>query len=86
VRRRPTSGEFVSLSGADPLNLIGILTPGAKLAAVTANRLLYCDGLPVASLSGGDVQFLTTLDAADEWQARKILLRSASPALLADLG
>jgi ATP-dependent Lhr-like helicase len=86
VRRRPTSGEFVSLSGADPLNLIGILTPGAKLAAVTANRLLYCDGLPVALLSGGDVQFLTTLNAADEWQARKILLRSASPALLADLG
>ena len=64
VRRRPLSDAFVSLSGADPLNLVGILTPGAKLAAVTANRLLYRDGLPVASLAGGDVQFLTTLDAA----------------------
>ncbi len=86
VRRRPLSDAFVSLSGADPLNLVGILTPGAKLAAVTANRLLYCDGLPVASLAGGDVQFLATLDAAAQWQARKVLLRSASPALLADLG
>jgi ATP-dependent Lhr-like helicase len=86
VRRRPQAGEFVSLSGADPLNLVGILTPGAKLAAITANRLLYCDGLPVASLAGGDVQFLSTLDPAAQWQARKMLLRSASPALLADLG
>jgi hypothetical protein len=32
------------------------------------------------------VQFLTTLDTAAQWQARKMLLRSASPALLADLG
>ena len=31
VRRQPNSGEFVSLSGADPLNLAGILTPGSKL-------------------------------------------------------
>jgi ATP-dependent Lhr-like helicase len=85
VRRRPNAGVFVSLSAADPLNFAGILTPGAKLAAVTANRLLYCDGLPVAWLAGGDVQFLTTLDAATQWQARKALLRSAAPALLADL-
>ena len=86
VRRRPQANTFVSLSGADPLNLVGILTPGAKLAAVTANRVLYCDGLPVASLAGGDVQFLTALDAATQWQARKMLMRSPSPALLADLG
>jgi ATP-dependent helicase Lhr and Lhr-like helicase len=86
VRRRPQSGVFVSLSAADPLNLVGILTPGAKLAAVTANRLLYCDGLPVAWLAGGEVQFLTTFDRATQWQARKTLLRSAAPTVLADLG
>src|SRR5207244_7520574 len=40
ARRKPHSGEFVSLSGADPLNLVGILTPGAKLAALTGNRIL----------------------------------------------
>ena len=48
----------MSLSGADPLNLAGILTPGPKLAALTGNRLLYRDGLPVALLAGGEVQFL----------------------------
>ncbi len=84
-RRQPASGEWVSLSGADPLNLAGILTPGAKLAALTGNRLLFRDGLPIASLAGGEVQFLATLDAATQWEARKHLLHSATPRLLADL-
>jgi ATP-dependent Lhr-like helicase len=73
------------LSGADPLNLAGILTPGPRLAALTGNRVLYRDGLPVAWLAGGDVQFLTSLGAAEEWDARKRLLRSSTPAMLADL-
>jgi ATP-dependent Lhr-like helicase len=40
LRRQPGQGARVSLSAADPLNLVGILTPGAKLPAVTGNRLL----------------------------------------------
>jgi ATP-dependent Lhr-like helicase len=78
TRRKPASGALVSLSGADPLNLAGILTPGPKLAALTGNRLLYRDGLPLALFAGGEVQFLETLDAAGQWQARKVLLRSAA--------
>jgi ATP-dependent helicase Lhr and Lhr-like helicase len=80
IRRQEGSGEWISLSGADPLNLVGTLTPGPKLAALTGNRLLYRDGLPVALLSGGDVQFLESLDAATEWEARKALLRSGRTA------
>ena len=83
MRRRPTSGEFVSLSDADPLNLAGVLPPGMKLAALTGNRLLFRDGLPVASLRGNDVQFLNDRNTTTQRQARKTLLRSASPALLA---
>jgi ATP-dependent Lhr-like helicase len=82
VRRKPEPGEWVSLSGADPLNLAGILTPGAKLSALTGNRLLYRDGLPAALLAGGAVQFLETLDPGSEWEARKVLLRGAVPAAL----
>jgi ATP-dependent helicase Lhr and Lhr-like helicase len=74
TRRRPASGAFVSISGADPLNLVGILTPGQKLAALTGNRLLYRDGLPVAVLAAGQVQFLQELDPAQEWEAHKALL------------
>jgi ATP-dependent Lhr-like helicase len=85
VRRRQLSGAWVSISGADPLNLVGILTPGPKLGALTGNRVLYRDGLPIALLTGGQVQFLETLDAGGEWQARKALLRGAVPPQLVDL-
>ena len=82
ARRRPAADDWISLSGADPLNLAGILTPGPKLAALTGNRLLFRDGLPAAVLAGGEVQFLVTLDAASQWEARKALLRGAVPASL----
>ncbi len=76
IRRRPASGTLVSISGADPLNLVGILTPGPRLPALTGNRLLYRDGIPIAILSGGEVRFLTELEAREEWEARKALLRA----------
>ena len=85
IRRRPASGEWVSLSGADPLNLIGILTPGQRLAALTANRVVYRDGLPIAALTGGKAQFLTELETADQWEAEKRLVRSAARGRLAHL-
>ncbi len=75
ARRRPASGEWVAVSGADPLNLAGIVTPGPRLAALAGNRLLYRDGVPVATLSGGEIRFVETLDAATEWFARKALVR-----------
>ncbi|HVB68212.1 MAG TPA: helicase-related protein, partial [Acetobacteraceae bacterium] len=84
-RRRPPSGAFVSLSAADPLNLGGILTPGAKVPALTGNRVLFRDGLPIAWLAGGEVRFAGAPDTATQWEARKHLLRSAAPAQLADL-
>ena len=57
VRREPGSGELVAVSGADPLNLVGILTPGDPVPAVAANRILYRDGVPVAVKEGaGNVE------------------------------
>ncbi len=85
VRRRPAPNKWISLSGADPLNLIGILTPGPKLAALAGNRLLFRDGLPIAALAGGRVEFLAPLDGAIRWEAEKRLIRSAARGSLADL-
>jgi ATP-dependent Lhr-like helicase len=78
VRKKPPTGAWLSLSGADPLNLVGVLTPGPKLAALTGNRVLYRDGLPVALLAAGEVQFLETLEEGSQWEARKALLRSGA--------
>jgi ATP-dependent Lhr-like helicase len=79
TRRKQDSGTLVSLSAADPLNLAGILTPGPRLAALTGNRLLYRDGVPIATFAAGEVKFLETLDAASEWEAHKTLLRQTAP-------
>ena len=83
--QRDNSNTLVSLSGADPLNLAGILTPGPKLAGLTRNRVLYRDGIPIALLEGGEIRFLETLEAGSEWEARKTLLRSSVPPPLTHL-
>jgi ATP-dependent Lhr-like helicase len=85
MRRRAGSTQLVSLSGTDPLNLVGVLTPGARLPALTGNRVLYRDGLPIALLSGGEVRVLGELAAQEQWEARNALLRRHVPALLGDL-
>jgi ATP-dependent Lhr-like helicase len=85
ARRKQNPGAWVSLSGADPLNLAGVLTPGPKLAALTGNRVLYRDGLPVAFYGGGEVEFLEELDPGSQWEARNALLRRAVPRSLVHL-
>jgi ATP-dependent Lhr-like helicase len=47
MRRRERSGEIVRLAAVDPLNLVGILTPGPRIPAVRRNVVVYHDGVPV---------------------------------------
>ena len=87
VRRTRPSGTLVSLSAADPLNLIGRALPGQRVAAVVRNRVLYRDGVPLAVLEAGEARYLAELGAADEWEAQSALLRRrAPPQLRAYLG
>jgi ATP-dependent Lhr-like helicase len=85
TRRRPYAQQYVSLSGADPLNLLGIVTPGARLPSLTGNRLLYLDGLPIATYAAGEVQFLEKFSPKEEWDARNAVLRRHVPAALVQL-
>jgi ATP-dependent helicase Lhr and Lhr-like helicase len=49
VRRAAREGaERVEVSAADPLNLVGILTPGARVPALLGNRVRLVDGVPSA--------------------------------------
>jgi ATP-dependent Lhr-like helicase len=45
VRRRELAGEIIRLSAADPLNLIGVITPGARIPAIHANSIVLRDGV-----------------------------------------
>ena len=51
VHRRERTGEVVRLSACDPLNLVGILTPGPRIPAVVGNEVLYRDGVPIEAPS-----------------------------------
>ncbi len=82
VRRRERTGTLVSISGADPLNLVGILTPGARLPALTGNRVLYRDGVPIALLAAGETRLLEELPPEAQGNARNALLRRQVPAVL----
>jgi ATP-dependent helicase Lhr and Lhr-like helicase len=78
IRRTSEDGTLITVSGADPLNLAGILTPGAKLSGLTNNRLLYRDGVPIAWLAGGQVTILDPSEAQREWELRKLLLQGTA--------
>ena len=85
TRRKDGAEEWIAVSGADPLNLVGILTPGPKLPALAGNRLLYRDGVPVASWAAGEPRFHQTLDVEMEWRVQKVLARGARPSTMAEL-
>ncbi len=55
VRNPGASAEAVRIAATDPLNLVGILTPGPRVPAVVGNAVLYLDGQAVASLEAGDL-------------------------------
>jgi ATP-dependent Lhr-like helicase len=65
IRKAPRDGELITLSGADPLNLQGILTPGPRVAALTANRILFRDGLPIAALEADEIRGLADARVSD---------------------
>jgi len=46
TRRDERRGEIVRLSACDPLNLVGIVTPGQRVQAIQTNTVTYLDGVP----------------------------------------
>jgi ATP-dependent Lhr-like helicase len=70
---------MISVSAADPLNLVGIITPGTRVTAHTGNRILYHNGEPIALFESGATRFLVQLSRTLEWQAKSALMRKATP-------
>jgi ATP-dependent Lhr-like helicase len=48
IRRTRPSGQRVSISAVDPLNLTGIVTPAPRIPAVLGPTITYVDGAPLA--------------------------------------
>jgi ATP-dependent Lhr-like helicase len=75
VRKRAHDGALINLSASDPLNLVGTVLPGAKVPRLAGARVLYRDGVSLATLVAGNIELLLPLSAADEQAARSALLR-----------
>lgn len=55
LRDEPGERELVVVTAADPLNLVGILTPHARVISTASNRVAYWNGRPIAALQSGEV-------------------------------
>jgi len=78
IRRAGPQDSLISVSAADPLNLVGIIIPGSRITAHTSNRILYHDGAPIAAFESGETHFLVELSRAMEWKAKAALMRKAT--------
>jgi ATP-dependent Lhr-like helicase len=51
-RKFPPSGELVTISAADPLNLVGIVVPGERVPAISGRSVSYRDGVALEAEPG----------------------------------
>ncbi len=79
IRQRTHDGALVCVSGADPLNLVGTLIPGTRVPAITGSRILYRDGLPIATMIASEIALLEDMSPTDTAKARGALLRHGAP-------
>jgi ATP-dependent Lhr-like helicase len=49
-------GSYCVLSSADPLNLVGIITPGDKIGSSSKTKILFEEGVVAAIFEGNEVK------------------------------
>jgi ATP-dependent Lhr-like helicase len=64
ARRTSPNGRLLTISAADPLNLTGVITAGPRVRAVTGNRIVFRDGVPLAAMEGDFVRPLADVPPA----------------------
>jgi len=79
MAKKAPDHELISLTAVDPLNLLGVILPGGRIANLSSNRILFQDGLPLAVLENKEVKFLKSFDTKEEWNLQKALLQHKTP-------
>ncbi|MDB5829153.1 MAG: ATP-dependent helicase, partial [Variovorax sp.] len=75
----PSDMRYICLSASDPANLLGTVLTGPKVPRVAGARVLYRDGVPVATSVGGQTEWLVELAAGDRPAALHALALEAAP-------
>jgi len=81
VRREPHDGAFIALAASDPANLLGTIVNGPKVPRVAGSRVLWRDGVPIATSIAGEIAMIEPLDAAEAQAARRALALDPSSRL-----
>lgn len=81
VRKREHDGTLVSISALDPLNLVGTVLAGEKVPRIAGARILYRDGIAVATWVAGKLDWLVPTNVQDQHAMRRALLREPEPQL-----
>ena len=79
AHRAPAAGAMEIVSACDPLNLVGIVTPGERVPSQPGNRVVFRDGVPVASLEKGVVVNRSNADADTMTAATNLLYGPIRP-------
>jgi ATP-dependent Lhr-like helicase len=82
IRRTAPTGAILTISGADPLNLVGIVTGADRVAAVSSARIAWRDGVPLAVLEGEYVRQLTDYEPAAARAVASALTGRRAPAVV----
>jgi ATP-dependent Lhr-like helicase len=63
VRRSPATNALITISGADPLNLTGIVAGEERIRVAASTRLVYRNGVAIAAMEGDMLRVLAEVDA-----------------------
>jgi ATP-dependent Lhr-like helicase len=78
VRRRPPDAKPVCLAAADPANLLGSVLAGPRIPRVAGSRVLYRDGIAIATSVAGQVDVLVALNPVERHAVTRALARETS--------
>ncbi|MBB3180460.1 DEAD/DEAH box helicase [Variovorax sp. Sphag1AA] len=78
VRRRPADGHLICLAATDPANLLGTVVPGPKIARVPGSRVVFRDGVPLATSVAGTVEMLVPLAPSEAQAVARALISEPS--------
>jgi hypothetical protein len=60
VRKQERTEETITVSAADPLNVVGIVLPGPRVPALRTNTVTYVDGVLGSGRPAGGCETLST--------------------------
>ena len=72
--KRADSSVLLRIAAVDPLNLVGSVLPGVRVAAQAHQHIALLDGEAVATRQGADIQFLKSLDTPTTLRVRTALI------------